>query len=165
MHAQLIKIVVPALAILVVIVLGFIQYRELRRRRSGPALSTEDAAHYRSQDRRRTLGLVILTFSAIGVVVGTLVPVGGKNNPNLVFIFVWLGVIVSLVALLLLALRDWAANAAYARRHLAILLRERRELVEELRGKIREHQAARGETRPTPPTNGIGRDGSPRQSS
>jgi hypothetical protein len=121
-------------------------------------LPEADRRYFAWQDRRRGIGVVVLLIQALGVLVGSrmepLVPVlrlepglrqalrvsvGSWIEPllagrgNLRFVAVWLGVILLIPALLLLALSDWLATRRYADRHRRSMARERIEILRQTR--------------------------------
>jgi uncharacterized membrane protein len=106
------------------------------RKTRGGLLSPEDARHFARQDIRRVIVSGVVLLLALGMWWGSRIPplVGGR--PNALFIQVWLGVIVLIVILVLLAFADWVATRFYARRR-------RLELLEEGIGLIQEQRKAK----------------------
>ncbi len=120
------------LSTVVLIVAALLGWREWRDRRDrDPDLSPEDARHYAFQDTRRFLGIVVMVLLAVGLVVGSRLPirVGGKTNPQ--FLAIWFGVFLLIFVLLTLAMLDWVALRLFARRHRNQILRERIEILRE----------------------------------
>ncbi len=87
------------------------------RRRRSPNLPDRDARHFTRQDLRRGAGVVLMI--ALGVGLAVLMGMGPARDRPSVRLLVggWLGFCVALLSLLSLALFDWAATNAYARRH------------------------------------------------
>jgi UDP-N-acetylmuramyl pentapeptide phosphotransferase/UDP-N-acetylglucosamine-1-phosphate transferase len=114
----------------VLLVAGFLGWKEWRDRRNREIdLTPEDAHHFRHQDTRRAMGIVVMALLAISLVVGSRLPpkLGNKTNPQ--FVAIWLGVFVLILFLLALALVDWVALRVFARRHRNQILRDRIELL------------------------------------
>ena len=123
------SLVLSSIVLLVAALLGWREWRDRRDR--GPELSPEDARHFGHQDTRRFLGIVVMALLAVGLVVGSRVPirVGNKTNPQ--FLGIWLGVFLLILFLLSLAMIDWVALRLFARRHRNEMLRERIEILQE----------------------------------
>ena len=116
----------------VVLVAGLLGWREwVDRRDRAEELSPEDARHFGHQDTRRTLGLVVMVVLAVGLVVGSRVPIKVDNRTNPQFLAIWLGIFVLILFLLSLAMIDWLALRVFARRHRNEILRERIEILKE----------------------------------
>ena len=87
-------------------------------------LPEEDRNHLHRRDRRRSVGLSILCFLALGIVVGSRLPirVGPRANPW--FLGIWLGIFGLILVLLSLALVDWVDLRRYAQRKKSVMGRE-----------------------------------------
>jgi len=120
------------------------QWRDHRHR--DPDLSEADADYFARQDVRRWLGSVVMVLLAAGIGFGTRINPRANPAARRLFGWVWMGVIVLLLIWLILALLDWRAITAYARRHRQALAHERFAAFEEERRK----QAARGNGRGNP---------------
>jgi uncharacterized membrane protein len=120
------------------------QWRDRRDR--DPDLSDADADYFARQDARRWLGSVVMVLLAAGIAFGTRINPRANREAGRLFGWVWIGVIVLLFIWLTLALLDWRAIAAYARRHREALANERYAALEEERRK----RAARGNGRGGP---------------
>ncbi len=127
----------------VLLVAALLAWREWLDRRDRPfELSPEDARHFGHQDRRRTLGIVVLVALAVGLVVGSRLPHKVGNQTNSLFLGIWFGVFLLISLLLFLALIDWFALRVFARRHRGQILRER---IEVLKEEARRRKAPRGD--------------------
>jgi hypothetical protein len=116
----------------VLLVAALLAWREwVDRRDRALELSPEDARHFGHQDRRRTLGILVLVALAVGLVVGSRIPhkLGNQTNPE--FLGIWFGVFLLISLLLFLAMIDWLALRIFARRHRSQILRERIEILKE----------------------------------
>lgn len=114
-----------ALAGVILLVAALLGYREwVDRRGRSPRPSPEDRDHFRRRDRRRSVGLSILSLLALGVVVGSRTPIRADGRPNPVFLGLWLLVFALIAALLTLALVDWYDLRRYARQKKAAIGRE-----------------------------------------
>lgn len=122
-------LVVSAFVGLSAALLAYRQHGERRMREED--LSVADAEHFRSQDRRRAVGSVLMLILAIGLAVGSSLPhmAGGRSNPE--FLIVWLAVFVLIVVLLGLAFVDLLATRVYARRQRKALIQERLDVARE----------------------------------
>ncbi len=119
-----------ALSTLVVLVAAGLAWFEWRGHRArGTGLSLEDARHFRRQGARRGVGLLILLALAVGLVVGSRIPIraGMHANPN--FVAAWLAIFALILALLWLAMADWVALRRFAGRHRKAIFRERIDLL------------------------------------
>ena len=87
-------------------------------------LADDDRDHLRSRDRRRSVGVSILCVLALGIVVGSRLPirVGPRANPW--FLGVWLGIFGLILFLLGLTLVDWFDLRRYAERKKSAMGRE-----------------------------------------
>ena len=112
---------------LISLFLGLRQWYERKARE--PDLSEADRRHFWRQDTRRNLGVAVLFGIAILVVVGTNMWPMAQGGANVLFVQIWVAVLVLVVVLLTLALADWSATRAYARRHRREILREAREAI------------------------------------
>jgi UDP-N-acetylmuramyl pentapeptide phosphotransferase/UDP-N-acetylglucosamine-1-phosphate transferase len=108
--------------VLIALFLGLRQWYERRARDRD--LSGADRSHFARQDVRRNLGVaVLLAIAAVVVATTRLAPeVEGKSNPA--FAELWLIVLALIVVILWLALLDWLATRAYARRHRLEMIHE-----------------------------------------
>ncbi len=73
--------------------------------------------------------MLILILLAVGLVVGSRLPVRAGGRANIDFFLVWLGVFGLILALLRLALADWVALRRFAGRHRKEIFRERIDLL------------------------------------
>ncbi|WP_435005806.1 hypothetical protein P12x_003578 [Tundrisphaera lichenicola] len=120
------------LASIVLIVAALLGWREWHdREERNPELSPEDEAHFASQDLRRTTGIVVLVLLALGVAIGSRVPIRLGQQANPLFVGIWLGVFSLIFVLLMLAMSDWIALRRFAVRHRGQILRERIEILRE----------------------------------
>ncbi|MEO6810522.1 MAG: hypothetical protein ABI353_15510 [Isosphaeraceae bacterium] len=110
----------------------------------GGSLSEADALHFARQDARRWFGSAVMALLAAGIVIGTRIVVRGDRTRGRLFLAVWIVVAVLVGVLLVLALVDWLATIAYARRQRAELARERRAAIDDQRRGF----AASGNGRP-----------------
>lgn len=136
-----------ALALGVTMIAAFLGLRQWyeRKGREEPE-SAEDVGYFRRQDVRRWIGVGVMVALAIEVYFGSWVEprVGGRGNPR--FVVVWLVVLSLIIVMLGLALADWLATRAYARRQRRAIFREQ---IEELRQLTRRKTAERrGESSP-----------------
>jgi hypothetical protein len=116
----------------VLVVAALLGWREwVDRRDRSMELSPEDARHFGHQDRRRTVGLVVLVLLAIGLLIGSRVPHKLGNHSNPVFLGIWFAVFLLIFILLALAMIDWVALRIFARRHRGQILRERIAILQE----------------------------------
>jgi UDP-N-acetylmuramyl pentapeptide phosphotransferase/UDP-N-acetylglucosamine-1-phosphate transferase len=136
------SLVLSSFVLLVAALLGWREWVDRRDR--SPELSPEDARHFGHQDRRRTLGLVVLAALAVGLVVGSRIPhkIGNQTNPQ--FLGIWFGVFLLISLLLFLAMIDWLALRIFARRHRSQILRERIEILKEEAARRKGLKAADG---------------------
>src|SRR5215208_4093625 len=88
-------------------------------------LPRDDAVHFARQDVRRAAVALILAFLSVGILVGSRISPGAAGRMNPLFLQIWIGVSVLVVVLLVLAMIDWLATRAYARRHFRELAKER----------------------------------------
>ncbi len=119
------------------------------RGRRDPGREGGDAPYFARQDRRRFLGTALMGLLAVGIAVGTnLGPIADRAQARF-FARTWVAVGVLCVALLVLAMRDWQATHAFARRHRRALAAERRAIVEdELRRRAVPRNGHAGPRRP-----------------
>jgi MFS family permease len=145
---------------LALLALGFAarQLRDRSRRRHGADLDVHDRAYYHAQDRRRLIGSALMILMAAAMVGGLLI------NPRLDriaaqwFVALWSGVLAGVLILLALAMADWWALRAFARRHREALVEEARQLARDRREA--ERQAAAPAPRP-PGASGNGHPSTP----
>jgi hypothetical protein len=133
-----------------------------RRTRDG-SLPDADRRHFLLQDLRRAFGILLMGYLALGVYVGSRLPLfvlepkdpgdagpvdvaagaviapALEAHPNRRFLAIWLGVFTSIVLLLGLAMIDWMSTRRYAQRHRREMNQERLEI---LRETFRHSQAA-----------------------
>lgn len=120
----------------VLAVAAFFSWRQFVERSSrDDDLSGEDADYYARRDFRRLLGTSTLGLIGVGMLAGSLI--APRSHP-IAFVSVWLVVGLLVCVSLVLALIDMMANHRYAKRHLRLLLDERRSLVQE---ELRRHLA------------------------
>ena len=136
------------LAVMVALTGVFLAYRiwhDHRTRPPGAIVSPLDENHFAREGLRRCLGSIVMGLLAVGIFLGGRVApqVGGKANP--LFVQVWAGVVLLLLALVLLGMLDWVSSRIYARRVRARLTREGLAIVEaELRQKLADKRARAG---------------------
>ncbi len=135
------SLVLSTFVLLVAALLGWREWSDRRDR--APDLSPEDARHFAYQDTRRSLGIVVMTLLAVGLVVGSRVPTRLDNKANPQFLGIWLGVFLLIFVLLTLAMVDWVALRLFARRHRGRMHRER---IEILRDEKERREASREES-------------------
>jgi UDP-N-acetylmuramyl pentapeptide phosphotransferase/UDP-N-acetylglucosamine-1-phosphate transferase len=123
---------------LIAVFLALRQWYEKRAR--GSDLSGADHTHFARQDVRRILGVAILLVIAAMFVVSSRLQPRVNGRPSLVFAELWVLVLALIVALLVLAMIDWAATRTYAKRHRRQLIRES---IEAIRNHARQAVAAR----------------------
>ena len=119
---------------LIAVVALLLGWQWAERRHRGSDLSDDDRIHFRRQDVRRWVVAGALTLLAIGIHFGSRLPYKRDGRPNFTFVEVWLAVFVLIFILMGLALDDWLATRAYARRHRTAIVREGMEI---LRKEIR----------------------------
>lgn len=112
-------------ASLVVIAIALAAWLLYERRHRETHLSRDDAVHFARQDARRAAVALILGILAVGIFVGSRVSPVADRRMNPYFAQIWLAVSALVFALLVLAMVDWSATRAYARRHFRELARER----------------------------------------
>lgn len=91
-----------------------------------------------------------MALVAVGISVGSrMVVLKGDREAGRWFIRTWLAVGITLLGLLGLALIDWVATRAYARRHHRALLQDRRQVLREIEDELhrRQRRAATGDGR------------------
>ena len=114
-----------ALATLILLVAALLGYREWLDRLGRPSsIDPEDHDHLRRRDRRRSLGLSILCLLALGILVGSRLPIRLGLRANPWFLGVWLGIFVLILGLLALALVDWVDLRRYAQRKKTAIRRD-----------------------------------------
>lgn len=122
---------------------GSLAWREWRERRARvPSPAPEETRHYRLQDARRSLGVVLMVVLAAGVVYGSRLAPRGPSGPNKLFLLTWVVLTTLILGLVILAALDWIAVKIHARRIGRALRRER---VEILSDEIRRRRAERGD--------------------
>ena len=113
------------LAALVLVAAAFLGWRQWRDYLARPAeLSPLDESHFYRQDLRRLLGTIILTLIATALFVGAWMPDRVNGRANQKFIYLWSGIALMMVVLLVLATLDWLSTRLY-------LIRQRRKLTDE----------------------------------
>ncbi len=122
------------------IILAWRQWVERRDR--DPELSDIDHAYFARKDARRFWGTGLLVFVAAGMFRGLTMNWRANLAASQQFVWIWAGVLVLLCVLVVMAMIDWQANLAYARRH-------RREILEARRALIAEESRLR-QTSPSP---------------
>ncbi len=130
--------------VVVALLLAWLWYE---RRLRGFDLSEQDAAHFASQDLRRSVVALLLGAVGLGIFADSWIEprIGGHTNP--LFLLNWLAVFILLCALPVLAVLDWLATRRYARRHFNALARERMDI---LREELRARSYGRGGTNGSP---------------
>lgn len=133
-----VSLILAALVLAAAAFLGWRQWRDVRSRPD--ALSPRDESHFARQDLRRLLGTIILGLIAGALAVGGWVPDRVNGRANQKFVYLWAGIALMMVVLLILALLDWISTRLYARR-------QRRRLTHEgltiLEAEIRVREAIR----------------------
>lgn len=121
-----------ALSLVVLAAAAFMARRQWAERgRRSTTLGEDDARHFARQDIRRFLGTALMAILAAGIAFGSrLGPIRDRAEARF-FARTWVAIAVLCAALLGLALADWLATHAYARRHRRALADERRALMEE----------------------------------
>jgi hypothetical protein len=131
---------------MIAVFLGLSQWYEWRARDSD--LPEKERSHYRRQDLRRTVGVVLLLWLAIEIWAGSRIPLRIAQRPNPTFLFIWLSVGIKLIILLALAMLDLLHTRRYARRQRRSMLLERLRLLREAR---RHSARAQAESSSEPP--------------
>lgn len=135
-------------AVIVMAVAAVLAYRQwgARRRRETAGLPP-DAEHFRAQDRRRWSVCLLMALAAAGIATGaTINPREGIERSRW-FALVWLIVLGLAFAMVALAVIDWFATAAYARRQVKLIREERQALMVEVRDRLRRmSQSGEGES-------------------
>lgn len=131
----------PALVIGATAALLILQARD-RKRRGEWSHTSENREYFRTQDRRRRFGLILMGILSVGVVVGLGVTPGTKGHPNPVFVGAWLVNGAIAMVLPVVAALDWRANFQFARRNVRDILEERQALFDELRVKLETARAS-----------------------
>lgn len=129
------------LAALVAASAAFLGWRQWRDHRARPAdLSPLDESYFFRQDLRRLLGTIILALIAGAIVLGGSMPDRVNGRANQKFIYLWTGIALMMVVLLVLATLDWVSTRLYA-------IRQRRKLTDEglsiVEAELRVRQAIR----------------------
>ncbi len=106
--------------------LAWMQWRD--HKALGDELSVDDADYFARRNQRRNLGTSILGLIGAGMFAGSLFD---PQSNRWAFLITWLAIGGLVCVLLVLAMIDWAANRAYAMRHLRHLAAERRSILEE----------------------------------
>ncbi|MHC5537576.1 hypothetical protein ACYOEI_05020 [Singulisphaera rosea] len=101
------------------------------RKNRSDELPEEDLQHFRRQDLRRFLVALILMLIAVGLSAGSRIAPKVEGRTNLLFVEIWFGVFILILALLVLAFFDWIATKIYARRQFRALANERLEILRE----------------------------------
>ena len=132
------SLVLGSLVLAAAAFLGWRQWRDVRSR--PPGLSPRDESHFARQDLRRLLGTIVLGLIAVALFLGGWVPDRVNGRANQKFIYLWAGIALMMVVLLILALLDWISTRLYVRR-------QRRRLTDEglsiLEAEIRVREAIR----------------------
>ena len=113
------------LGVVILVVAAALGSREWLDRVGRPTdLTDDDRNHLRGRDRRRSAGVSILCVLALGIVIGSRLPIrlGPRVNPW--FLGVWLGIFLLIFFLLGLALVDWVDLRRYAERKKILMGRE-----------------------------------------
>ncbi len=129
------------LAAIVLAAAAFLGWRQWRDYHARPAdLSPRDESHFARQDLRRLLGTIILTLIAAALGVGGWIPDRLNGRANQKFIYLWSGIALMMVVLLVLAMLDWVSTRLYLRRQRRRLTDEGLSIVE---AEIRVREAIR----------------------
>jgi hypothetical protein len=130
---------------LVLVALALLAWLRYERNHREAELSHEDTAHFSRQDTRRAAVAVILGILAVGIFVGSRVRPVAAGRVNPLFLQIWLSVSILVVVIVVLAMIDWLATRAYARRHFRQLAKERLDLLrDELRYQARSDRNGAG---------------------
>jgi len=105
--------------------LAWMQWRE--QKSQDDDLSVDDAHYFARRNQRRNLGTSILGLIGAGMFAGSLFD---PRANRWAFLITWLAIGGLVCVLLVLAMFDWTANRAYARRHIRLLAAERRAILE-----------------------------------
>jgi hypothetical protein len=118
------------LSLLILSAAVFLEIRlRIDRRRREAAPSRADTEYYARQDVRRRRGILLMALIGLACSVGFWInPRAGRDEARLVFA-TWVVIGALLVIMLGLALLDWAATFAYARRQRRQLAQEREALI------------------------------------
>ncbi|HEV3163965.1 MAG TPA: hypothetical protein VGZ22_08020 [Isosphaeraceae bacterium] len=144
------------IALFVIFAVAFLAWRQWRERQSrSPELSDADTDHFSRQDTRRLLGTIVLGLIAVGLVVGTRIPLNPPPSRLIrrFFAGVWMAVILLLLVALVLAWLDIKATRLYARRHRHAIAEERRAFLED--AQRRRAYPGNGRSGPPGPIDGI----------
>jgi hypothetical protein len=128
-------IVIPGIILALAVAglaLWFAGHQWAERRRRPLDLSAEDTAYFRGKDHRRLAGSVLMGTIAVAMAVGLWIDPRSGAEAARTWVASWSTVLSLLLVLLVLALWDWLALHAYARRHRSALLREREVLMNDL---------------------------------
>ena len=132
------SLVLAALVLVAAAFLGWHQWRDYHARPTD--LSPRDESHFARQDLRRLLGTIILTLIAAALAVGAWIPDRVNGQANKKFIYLWSGIALMMVVLLVLATLDWLSTRLYG-------IRQRRRLTDEglsiVEAELRVRQAIR----------------------
>jgi hypothetical protein len=140
------------LAVIVLAAAGFLGWRQWRDYRTRPEdLSPRDESHFARQDLRRLLGTIILTLIAAALGVGGWMPDRVNGRANQKFVYLWAGIALMMVVLLVLAMLDWVSTRLYVRRQRRRLTDEGLSIVE---AELRVRDAIRRAQRRTEGPNG-----------
>lgn len=140
----LLGLLVAAATLAAAAILAFRQGTDRRRR--GDELPAADARHFARQDLRRWTGTALMAALAVGMAITTRLGPPRDRPAARRLARTWVGLCVLVIAVLALALLDWIATAAYARRHRRTLARNH---LAALEAEIRRHRGeARGRDRP-----------------
>ena len=143
----------PLIAAVILAAATILAYRQWAdRRRRGVGLSTADARHFAWQDLRRWIGTGFMAALAVGMAIATRLGPPRDRPAARLLARTWAGISALVVVMLILALIDWAATTAYARRHRNALSRQH---LADLEAELRRHAGRRnGRTDPRngPPT-------------
>ena len=114
-----------ALGVVILVVAALLGSSEWLDRLGRPTvLADDDRVHLQRRDRRRSFGLSILCVLALGIVIGSRLPIRNGPRANPWFLGIWLGVFCLILLLLGLALVDWVDLRRYAQRKKSAMGRE-----------------------------------------
>ena len=108
-------LVLAAATLVAAAFLAFRQWAERRRR--GGAMPVAEARYFARQDLRRWIGTVLMAALALGMIIASRLGPPRDRPAARLLVRTWIGICGLVVAVLTLALLDWVATTAYARRH------------------------------------------------
>lgn len=122
-------LIAAAVVLTLAVLFGARQWLDRRRRDHQTDLTEDDARHLASRDWRRWGVAAILGLIGLLMIASTRIDVRRGPDAARLWGWTWLGVLALTVVLLVLALIDWRATAADARRQVRALAEEHRALL------------------------------------